>query len=330
MQLLPHKLPRSRCRGFTLVELLVVIAIIGILVALLLPAVQAAREAARRMQCKNNLKQLGLGFVLHEDTHKYMPVGGWGYQWMSHPDQGFGLNQPGGWGYTTLPYIEQQALFDYGKGGAAAEIRRTNAELHSKPVPIHFCPSRRLAKAYPVSSGVSFVNQPLLSDTVTLAARNDYAANGGEQLGVGFVAGPGSLAAGLDGSHQWNEIGVGIIANHAQVRFADIKDGTTNTYMIGEKYLSPDHYHSGISLGDDQSVYSGDERDVVRFTSGLQPLRDRRGVDNTWGFGSAHAGNFHMAFCDGSVQSISYAIEILVHRRLSNRYDGEVVVLPKP
>src|SRR6476620_9930575 len=109
-------------RGFTLVELLVVIAIIGILVALLLPAVQGAREAARRAQCKNHLKQLALGFILHEDAHKFLPTGGWGYMWMSHPSQGFGLNQPGGWGFTTLPYIEQQAIYDYGAGGRATQV----------------------------------------------------------------------------------------------------------------------------------------------------------------------------------------------------------------
>ena len=101
---------RSQSRqAFTLVELLVVIAIIGILVALLLPAVQAAREAARRNQCKNNIKQLALGCLLHEDTHKFLPSGGWNDFYYADPNRGYGGNQPGSWYYNILAYIEEQA-----------------------------------------------------------------------------------------------------------------------------------------------------------------------------------------------------------------------------
>ena len=85
---------RRIARGFTLVELLVVIAIIGVLVALLLPAIQAAREAARRTQCKNNLKQLGLACQLHVDSHKFFPSGGWGDWWVGCPDHGWARTSP--------------------------------------------------------------------------------------------------------------------------------------------------------------------------------------------------------------------------------------------
>src|SRR5690349_21627560 len=106
---------RRSCQvGFTLVELLVVIAIIGVLVALLLPAVQAAREAARRTQCANHLEQLSLGALLHEDTHQHLPTGGWNWYWSGDPDRGFDRRQPGGWSYTVLPFIEQKALHDLG------------------------------------------------------------------------------------------------------------------------------------------------------------------------------------------------------------------------
>src|SRR5262245_26140759 len=102
-----------RVRGaFTLVELLVVIAIIGVLVALLLPAVQAAREAARRMQCQNHLKQIGLAFHNHHDVFGHLPTGGWGWGWVGDPDSGPGIRQPGGWCFNILPYVEGKNIYD--------------------------------------------------------------------------------------------------------------------------------------------------------------------------------------------------------------------------
>jgi prepilin-type N-terminal cleavage/methylation domain-containing protein len=103
-------------RGFTLVELLVVIAIIGILVALLLPAIQAAREAARRTQCTNHLKQLSLGMIQHAETHGHLPTAGWLGSWVGDPDRGFDERQPGGWIYNILPFIEEQQVHDMGIG----------------------------------------------------------------------------------------------------------------------------------------------------------------------------------------------------------------------
>src|SRR3954462_14429918 len=114
----PNYRRRLPQRAFTLVELLVVIAIIGVLVALLLPAVQAAREAARRIQCTNNLKQIGLGFHNHTDINGHLPTGGWGWGWVGDADLGAGKTQTGSWPFNILPYIEQKAIYDL-SGGAA-------------------------------------------------------------------------------------------------------------------------------------------------------------------------------------------------------------------
>ena len=112
-------------RGFTLVELLVVIAIIGILVSLLLPAVQGAREAARITQCKNNIKQMALACRSHEAAHGHFPAGGkhWsGAAWTGDADKGFGSDQPGGWHYNILPFMEQAALHDLPQDGDPATV----------------------------------------------------------------------------------------------------------------------------------------------------------------------------------------------------------------
>src|SRR6185295_13979573 len=134
--------------GFTLVELLVVIAIIAILVGFLLPAVQQAREAARRIQCANNLKQIGLAALNHESANKFYPSNGWGWAWVGDPDKGVGPTQPGGWIYNVLPYLEQQALHDSGAGLTGAAKSAALAKMTTTPVAAFNCPSRRKAIAY--------------------------------------------------------------------------------------------------------------------------------------------------------------------------------------
>src|SRR5262245_56477715 len=128
--------------GFTLVELLVVIAIIGILVALLLPAIQAAREAARRTECTNHLKQLSLGALNHENAHKFLPSGGWGFMWTGDPDRGVGATQPGGWPYSLLNFLEEGAVHAIGAGLSDAEKKAQTLRQKATPVPVFYCPTR--------------------------------------------------------------------------------------------------------------------------------------------------------------------------------------------
>jgi prepilin-type N-terminal cleavage/methylation domain-containing protein len=154
-----------RVAAFTLVELLVVITIIGILIALLLPAVQGAREAARRNQCSNNLKQTGLGALQHVEKHGIYPTGGWGWNWVGDPDRGFTKRQPGGWVYNILPYIEQGTLHDLGKGQAVQAKKENAFRVISTPLAALNCPTRRRCIAYPGGGCLVTPRSPLGAPT---------------------------------------------------------------------------------------------------------------------------------------------------------------------
>ena len=182
-------------RAFTLVELLVVITIIGILIALLLPAVQAAREAARQAQCKNNLKQIALACLDHEQINKFLPTGGWGYCWTGEPTRGFDKRQPGGWHYNILPYMEQQALHDLGIDQGtytnSNPLRPAFAQRASTPLATYICPTRRRVVAYPFiwsGGGANFYNT---NPEPASLGRSDYAGSGGDELWNCCLRNPG-------------------------------------------------------------------------------------------------------------------------------------------
>jgi prepilin-type N-terminal cleavage/methylation domain-containing protein/prepilin-type processing-associated H-X9-DG protein len=321
-------------RGFDLIELLVVIGIIAVLIGLLLPAVQKVREAAASTQCRNHLKQLGLALLQHHDDMGSFPSAGWGYSWAPDPNRASGPSQPGGWGYSLLPYIEQGNLAALGAGTTDemtdAVILSTNVQRLQTPLPIWHCPSRRPPQLYPVATGISFVNTPTLSGVVTLSARTDYAINGGEvffSIGIG----PATLAEGDSGTYafpNW-QTATGISHVKCEVTITMITDGTSNTYLVGEKYLGSDYYATGTSLGDDQGPYLSDERDSMRWGSiagtDLPPAHDASGDDLTFSFGSPHSNAFQVAMADGSVHAIFFSISPETHRLLCNRSDGQVV-----
>jgi prepilin-type processing-associated H-X9-DG protein len=112
----------------------------------------------------------------------------------------------------------------------------------------------------------------------------------------------------------------------SEFAIGEIKDGTTNTYLAGERYLRPDDYETGLGSADDQGALMGFDRDVIRWVNNAaNPMQDRNGVDRFNNFGSAHANGFNMVMCDGSVHSITYSIDLELHRRLGVRNDGLVV-----
>lgn len=170
--------------AFTIVELLVVVAVIGMLIALTLPAVQAARESARSAHCKNNLKQLSLAALNHLDTQGHFPTGGWGWYWVGDPDRGFSKDQPGGWIYNILPYCEESpGLHNLAADGDPNELTRVQrvgaAQVVQSPLAIVDCPTRRANALYPLVANEGGVTGFFNSITPAVAGRSDYAANAG-------------------------------------------------------------------------------------------------------------------------------------------------------
>jgi prepilin-type N-terminal cleavage/methylation domain-containing protein/prepilin-type processing-associated H-X9-DG protein len=337
--------------GFTLVELLVVITIIAILIALLLPAVQAAREAARQVQCRNNIKQLSLGCLSHESATGRYPTGGWGYSWVGDADRGTDWRQPGGWIYNVLPFIDQQALHDMGAGLDTTAKYAAHLQRVGVPLYVLYCPSRRKTTAYPwnTTTGNAAAGQPLANAGMpTTAARSDYAANSGNayvHCGSPVAAAWASWVSGGSGPRSvtdvenpqgqmaaaarttFNNVAAnahGIVYCGSMIRPADVTDGASGTYLLGEKFLSPDYYDNGGDQGDNESAMMGDNADIGRF-SYWPPLRDTPGVAGRYGFGSAHPNGFQMAFCDGSVDMIGFSIDATVNAYLCDRKDGQVV-----
>jgi len=338
----------SRRTGFTLVELLVVIAIIGTLVGLLLPAVQSAREAGRQIQCKNHLKQLSLGVLSHENAIRSFPSGGWGYGWTGDPGRGTGPRQPGGWIYATLPYIEENAIYQLGSGQTGSQLTAAGATRIQTVIPSLYCPTRRSATAYTWTQPWSMVN----ADKTATVGRSDYAANGGSvynQTGIPYAApwtdhvpgstnsGPqtladGDTAAALAHFQKVASLANGIVSCGSSVKISQVSDGNSKTMLLAEKHVEPAHYTTGGDGGDNEAALIGMGRDNVRWSTYsddtvMPPQRDTTGLgEQGWNaFGSAHATTFNAAYCDGSVRGLSHAIDPTIFQGVTARNDGRVV-----
>lgn len=291
-------------RAFTLVELLVVIAIIGILVSMTLPAIQSARETGRRTQCRNNLRNQGSAALQHLSQQKIYPTGGHGFTWVGDADKGFTSKQPGGWQYNILPYIEESALHDLGKGLPAAQKNIEHGKRIATPIPIYTCPSRARAITYEGSNPPSS-NCTLFNNTV---ARSDYAANGGSNKYI-------------SSNNASSKNQTSPIFHSSEIKDAHIRDGSSKTYLLGERHIEfRDYEKSPPTIEDDQGWGIGYDQDVIRVTF-APPEQDAVNSGNIV-FGSTHTAAFNMAMADGSMKSISYEIDPAVHLSLGDRADG--------
>ena len=309
--------------GFTLVELLVVIAIIGILVALLLPAVQAAREAARRMSCTNNLKQLGLSLHNYHDTYKVFPPG-YLANGVSETDPASAETGHGfAWGALLLPFIEQGPLHDH------IDFREDCRDTHS----LHHGGDKLAEYRCPTDTG---------TDTfVVTSGGTDYELATANYVGI--------LGYGNVTMTPGKPMGPGIFYRNSAVRMRDILDGTSNTIMIGER-TQRHRFVSGGPIVDAHSTWYAAIPGAMRpagmmaMTVGAGSLvlghvgqpammgmmamhHTPNNTNHIVNFSSLHPGGINFVACDGSVRFLAETIEYDTFRWLGERADDHPVSL---
>lgn len=398
--------------GFTLIEMLVVISIIGTLLAITIPAVQAARESARLAACRNKVAQIAKGLANLESAMQAYPSGGWGDEWLGSPERGTETRQPGGWIFALLPYIEEKQLYLTVEGATAGTAEATYRKLTSASLPMFACPSRRRSRALPVSAAGNDKYKTVAKDpteiSINEATRTDYTANGGSSplcpslstlsrlatagdrntkvpfchvsqgsSGSGGSSGNGQgppslpLASIISGGHaghagdhfgqcgacdgevdpanpspvstgdDWTkkqtladklgrpdggmpELQDGVFYRMSRVKVASIRDGLSNTYLVGEKYMTSNNYTTGSDKGDDRPLFVGYSDGTIRWAR-LPPARDTGSTENPTAFGSAHRSGWTVALADGSVRTVDFTIDPNVHKQLSSRSDGQLL-----
>lgn len=320
------------CRpAFTLVELLVVIAIIGILVGLLLPAVQAAREAARRMECSNNVKQIGLAFHNYESSVKSFPINYATRGQLGFPNNGPGIANSGrSWMQMILPYIEQSNLYNnidftvglQPKSSAPTTPVGKNRIVAATVIPGFLCPSDDSHEdgTLPNRSDLNETSAPADRWAVTC-----YKACAGQNWGWGVfnpVVGLGKNSGTTDGLNRGDGV---ICSNQTNVnrktRIADITDGTSNTFIVGEAMPGWSQWNWWYNPNACTATCAIPLNRVLRVPKNIGDW------PNNYGFASRHTAGGNFGLADGSVRFISDTIDILTYRSLATVSGGEVVSL---
>jgi prepilin-type processing-associated H-X9-DG protein len=264
-----------------------------------------------------------MGSLTLHTVQGHFPSGGWGWSWIGDPDAGTGQNQPGGWCYNIMPYLDQKNVHNIGMTGVPAATSWNlpqkfagNQTRAQTPVRGFNCPTRRDSILF--TRAYNYVNAP----NVTAASRTDYAANTGSQGQDEFFNGPGDYPTGLSASwwaSQGHSNHNGVIYERSMTTMADITAGPSNVYLIGEKYLNPNNYFNGSDPADNECMEVGQDNDICRDTAS-PPMQDVPGLTDTQRFGSAHRNGCNMSFCDGSVQFVAYTIAPSVHFQRGQRY----------
>ena len=304
-------LSRRKVRGFTLVELLVVIAIIGVLVALLLPAIQAAREAARRNSCSNNLKQMGLAVQNHHDSKGFYPPG------RNRTDQ-----RSVSWAFMTLPYMEADTVFK-----AYVSTERVddpqNAVAMRTPIETYACPSRR-----PAAADRDFDNDDQPPVVTAAASLGDYAACAGVNYMMGMIGSTEGADDGAKFDTRPESESAGAIYSFSKMKDRYVTDGLSNTIVIGDKNkpsnlepANPEllHYEQG-----DTAFLPGDSPFTI-FAETRNGLAASSNDKDRVKFGSEHPGIVQFVYLDGHVKALEVSIEAPVLNMLGAVGDGDVL-----
>ncbi len=289
--------PLSPPRAFTLVELLVVIAIIGILIGMMLPAIQASREVARRAQCVNNLVQIGVGLQNYQSAYNTLPAGSTNKEGPIHNvAQGYQM----GWMVQLLPYIEENVPFKH-IDFSVSPYDEKNAEVREVPISIFLCPSYcGEQQVRPQVKGGEPEGRPVAISTYA-GCQND-------------------VETPIDVNNN------GVLFLNSHITADDVTDGTTHTIYVGEKIGGPDDL--GWMSGTRATLRNAGS-ELAKSTSQNWGAMEQRPASDLYvgGFGSDHPGICNFLFGDGRVQSIDKYIDLNVLQKLANRADGELLTV---